>query len=106
MGRVGYGPSLSLAEFVMGRDVQLPSGKSRKPVIKIIMITSCHDLQYSGSCMLIVSLFSVIECLYLAYRLAPLVRSQFVLKSIRTHFGQFVLSFRSIRTHLIKFSQQ
>ena len=31
--------------------------------------------------------------------------SQFVLKSIRTHFGQFVLSFRSIRTHLIKFSQ-
>ena len=30
---------------------------------------------------------------------------QFVLKSIRTHFGQFVLSFRSIRTHLIKFSQ-
>ena len=31
--------------------------------------------------------------------------SQFVLKSIRTHFGQFVLSFRSIRTNLIKFSQ-
>ena len=31
--------------------------------------------------------------------------SQFVLKSIRTHFGQFVLSFRSIRTHVIKFSQ-
>ena len=31
--------------------------------------------------------------------------SQFVLKSIRTHFGQFVLSFRSIRTHLVKFSQ-
>ena len=31
--------------------------------------------------------------------------SQFVLKSMRTHFGQFVLSFRSIRTHLIKFSQ-
>ena len=31
--------------------------------------------------------------------------SQFVLKSIRTHFSQFVLSFRSIRTHLIKFSQ-
>ena len=31
--------------------------------------------------------------------------SQFVLKSIRTHFGQFVLSFRSIRTHLLKFSQ-
>ena len=31
--------------------------------------------------------------------------SQFVLKSIRTHFGQFVLSFRSIRTHHIKFSQ-
>ena len=25
MGRVGYGPSLSWAEFVMGRDVQLPS---------------------------------------------------------------------------------
>ena len=24
MGRVGYGPSLSWAEFVMGRDVQLP----------------------------------------------------------------------------------
>ena len=24
MGRVGYGPNLSLAEFVMGRDVQLP----------------------------------------------------------------------------------
>ena len=31
--------------------------------------------------------------------------SQFVLKSIHTHFGQFVLSFRSIRTHLIKLSQ-
>ena len=31
--------------------------------------------------------------------------SQFVLKSIRTHFGQIVLSFRSIRTHLVKFSQ-
>ena len=31
--------------------------------------------------------------------------SQFELKSIRTHFGQFVLSFRSIRTHLVKFSQ-
>ena len=26
MGRVGYGPSLSWAEFVMGRDVQLPLG--------------------------------------------------------------------------------
>ena len=26
MGRVGYGPSLSWAEFVMGRVVQLPSG--------------------------------------------------------------------------------
>ena len=25
MGRVGYGPSLSWAEFVMGRDVQLQS---------------------------------------------------------------------------------
>ena len=25
MGRVGYGPSLSWAEFVMGRDVQLPA---------------------------------------------------------------------------------
>ena len=25
MGRVGYGPSLSWAEFVMGRDVQLPT---------------------------------------------------------------------------------
>ena len=25
MGRVGYGPSLSWAEFVMGRVVQLPS---------------------------------------------------------------------------------
>ena len=24
MGRVGYGPSMSWAEFVMGRDVQLP----------------------------------------------------------------------------------
>ena len=24
MDRVGYGPSLSWAEFVMGRDVQLP----------------------------------------------------------------------------------
>ena len=24
IGRVGYGPSLSWAEFVMGRDVQLP----------------------------------------------------------------------------------
>ena len=24
MGRVGYGPSLSWAEFVMGQDVQLP----------------------------------------------------------------------------------
>ena len=34
-----------------------------------------------------------------------IVLCQFVLKSIRTHFGQFVLSFRSIRTHLIKFSQ-
>ena len=31
--------------------------------------------------------------------------SQFVLKSIRTHFGQFVLSLRSIRTHFIKFSK-
>ena len=31
--------------------------------------------------------------------------SQFVLKSIRTHFGQFVLNFWSIRTHLVKFSQ-
>ena len=31
--------------------------------------------------------------------------SQSVLKSIRTHFGQFVLGFRSIRTHLLKFSQ-
>ena len=31
--------------------------------------------------------------------------SQFVLMSIRTHFGQFVLSFWSIRTHPIKFSQ-
>ena len=25
MGRVGYGPSFSWAEFVMGREVQLPS---------------------------------------------------------------------------------
>ena len=31
--------------------------------------------------------------------------SQFVLKSTRTHFGQFVLNFRSIRTHRVKFSQ-
>ena len=31
--------------------------------------------------------------------------SQFVLKSIRTHFGQIVLSFWSIRTHLVIFSQ-
>ena len=28
MGRVGYGPSLSWAEFVMGRDVQLPSDQN------------------------------------------------------------------------------
>ena len=33
MGRVGYGPSLSWAEFVMGRDVQLP--------IKAARITFC-----------------------------------------------------------------
>ena len=30
MGRVGYGPSLSWAEFVMGRDVQLPSNHVAK----------------------------------------------------------------------------
>ena len=29
MGRVGYGPSLSWAEFVMGRDVQLPNYSPR-----------------------------------------------------------------------------
>ena len=34
-----------------------------------------------------------------------MVRSQFVLKSIRTHFGQFVLNFWLIRTQLEKFSQ-
>ena len=33
------------------------------------------------------------------------VRSQFILKSIRTHFVQFVLNVWSIRTHLVKFSQ-
>ena len=31
--------------------------------------------------------------------------SQLVLKSVRTHFGKVVLSFRSIRTNLVKFSQ-
>ena len=36
MGRAGYGPSLSWAEFVMGRDVQLPSDSERK--------TNCHSL--------------------------------------------------------------
>ena len=37
MGRVGYGPSLSWAEFVMGRDVQLPSedGKEKLYVVSV-----------------------------------------------------------------------
>ena len=43
-------------------------------------------------------------CCFLGYGVNS-YSSQFVLKSIRTHFGQFVLSFRSIRTHLVKFSQ-
>ena len=30
MGQVGYGPSLSCAEFVMGRDVQLPDQLQNK----------------------------------------------------------------------------
>ena len=34
-GRVGYGPSLSWAEFVMGRDVQLPFLVARSPTKKI-----------------------------------------------------------------------
>ena len=32
------------------------------------------------------------------------IRGQFALKSIRTHFGQFVLNVWSIRTHFAKFS--
>ena len=33
MGRVGYGPSLCWAEFVMGRDVQLPFEKVREVMV-------------------------------------------------------------------------
>ena len=33
------------------------------------------------------------------------IRTRFVLKSIRTHFGKFELSVWSIRTHPVKFSQ-
>ena len=39
MGRVGYGPSLSWAEFVMGRDVQLPS----KTCIYLLLIWNWLD---------------------------------------------------------------
>ena len=39
MGRVGYWPSLSWAEFVMGRDVQLPS-----------LHTDCEDPDLSLCC--------------------------------------------------------
>ena len=35
MDRVGYGPSLSWAEFVMGRDVQLPSTPKQRMRNKI-----------------------------------------------------------------------
>ena len=36
MGRVGYGPSLSWAEFVMGRDVQLPPPGTISPTVPIL----------------------------------------------------------------------
>ena len=40
MGRVGYGPGLSWAEFVMGRDVQLPLLVPDRFVIRILHIAA------------------------------------------------------------------
>ena len=46
-------------------------------------------------------MFTLKRCLSYGYGVNS-YSSQFVLKSIRTHFGQCVLSFRSIRTHVVK----
>ena len=47
MGRVGYGPSLSWAEFVMGRDVQLPIGTAVADVLSFLQRV-VHTFLFAG----------------------------------------------------------